>query len=848
MSKRQIINIVFLSIVIIISASFSIKYVLNLEQTNLFLKNNIILIPLLIFIISLALLISVFINIKNSKNEFSLQNRLKMWNSITYKVKKAGETAFNKLPIGIIVIDEKYKVVWSNANARTIFMSQLEDISLENLSTNLVNTLKKSIVDMFSISNVDSENLYAIIDELKININEDTKITFKSDIYGKTYYIEYLVKFNVIYLTDVTEYENLQSLYYNRTEAIGYINVDNLEEALKGFDAQTKAEHEGKIIGTIAKWALENGAFVQALSSTKYILISDQEHLNKLMDSNFRILDDIKLLFNTSRTIRITLSMGIACSDVNINELSKEAENQLELALSRGGDQTVVKQNNNTTYFGAKTDPITKESKVEIRAMSDELSNLMLNSSNIFVTAHKNVDADGFAATVAIYRWAKSLGKDAYIIYDPNSVDATVSKILETIKLEYVSFLSALITPREVSALRNSESLIVIVDYQTIYQALDAKMINSFNNVAIIDHHRRGAGAITKYDFYYSQTSASSSVELIFELINYVKEPIQFNELEATWMLLGIIVDTNNFVYRTSTSTFEVAAVLKKYGADSNEVKEYLKEDLEDKKSRQQIISNLEVYKDVVAIAHSNSDVITERASLAKASDELLSIKDIELAITIGKINEKQVGLSARSLGKVNCQVIMEKLGGGGHLNSAAAQINTDSVESVLSMLKDKLSEFFSKEENMKLILIKDLKEKNKFKGDIIDVAPGYGNNLIRNNTAIMATPENQKAVEEERNQRALREAALLQEMKELKSKIEQTEIKIAVKVGKEGKMFGSVSSKQIVEAINNKLGTKVDKHKIELDSPISSLGTYEIPINLHKGVIAKIKIFVIEG
>lgn len=313
-------------------------------------------------------------------------------------------------------------------------------------------------------------------------------------------------------------------------------------------------------------------------------------------------------------------------------------------------------------------------------------------------------------------------------------------------------------------------------------------------------------------------------------------------------MLLGIIVDTNNFVYRTSTSTFEVAAVLKKYGADSNEVKEYLKEDLEDKKSRQQIISNLEVYKDVVAIAHSNSDVITERASLAKASDELLSIKDIELAITIGKINEKQVGLSARSLGKVNCQVIMEKLGGGGHLNSAAAQINTDSVESVLSMLKDKLSEFFSKEENMKLILIKDLKEKNKFKGDIIDVAPGYGNNLIRNNTAIMATPENQKAVEEERNQRALREAALLQEMKELKSKIEQTEIKIAVKVGKEGKMFGSVSSKQIVEAINNKLGTKVDKHKIELDSPISSLGTYEIPINLHKGVIAKIKIFVIEG
>lgn len=825
MNKHRTIYIIFLSTIIIASAAVTFYFISNLERVD-----TLIVIPLLIFVISLALLITVFINIKNTRSEQALRNRLDMWNSITFKVKKAGETAFNKLPIGIIVIDNNNKIVWANATARTIFMSQLENLQLDNLSTALSTSLEDAK------------------EELTDDITDETKITYKCNIYGKIYYVEYLIKFNVMYLTDITDFENLQNLYYNRTETIGYINIDNLEEALKDFDAQTKAEHEGKIIGTIAKWALEYGVYVQALSSSKYILIADQEHLNGLMDDNFKILDDIKLLFNTSRTVRITLSMGIACNDENVNELSKEAENQLELALSRGGDQVVVKQNNMTSFFGAKTDPITKESKVEIRAKSEELTNLMLNSSNIFVTAHKNVDADGFAATVAILRWAKSLGKDAYIIYDPESVDTTVSHIIESIHLEYVSFLESLITPKEVLNYRNKDSLIVVVDYQTMYQALDAKMVNSFTKIAVIDHHRRGDGAFQDPKFYYSQTSASSSVELILELMEYLKEPVQFNELEATWMLLGIVVDTNNFVYRTSTSTFEVAAILKKYGADSNQVKEYLKEDIEEKKIRQQIMANLEIYKNIVAIAHLNNEVITDRATLAKASDELLSVKNIDLAITIGRLNENQIGLSARSLGKVNCQVMMEKLGGGGHLNSAAAQRSRETVDETLIVLKEKLDEFFSKEENMKVILIKDLKEKNKFKGDIIDVATGYGNNLIRTGVAILATPENQKTVEEEKNQRALKEAALVQEMKDLKELIEKTEIKIPMKVGKEGKLFGSVSSKQIIEALNNRLNVKLDKHKLELESPIASLGTYTIPINLCKGVVAKIKLFVIEG
>lgn len=823
MNKKRSIHIIVLSIIVVVSLYFSLSLLIKLDINNI-----VEFIPIAIFIVSLAFLISTILNAKNAKETISLKNRLSMWNSITYKVKKAGETAFNKLPIGIVVIDKNSKIVWSNQNAKTIFMSPLENIYLKDLSSPLYTKLVSALED---------------IDEYAEDLET---ITYNADIYGKIYYVEYLVKHNVMYLTDITNHENLQTLYHNRTEVLGYINIDNLEEALQEFDVQTKAEYEGKIIGAIAKWANENGIFVRALTATRYILITDQEHLENVIKTNFSILDDVKILFNTSRVVRITLSMGIACNDINVNDLSEEAQEQLELALSRGGDQVVVKKNDEILYFGAKTDPIVKESKVEIRVKSEELTNLMSNSSSIFVIGHKNIDADGFAATVAMYRWAKQLGKNAYIIYDHDSIDPTVEKIFKTIKEEYGSFMEAFITPNKIARYADKDSLLMVVDFQTIYQVVDPKIFNHFEKVGIIDHHRKGAGALENNKFYYSQASASSSVELIFELMSFMKEPVEFSELEATWMLLGIVVDTNNFVYRASSTTFDVASTLKKYGADMNVVKEYLKEDLNEKRSRQNAISSLEMYLEKVAIAHTDEDEIVDRTTLAKISDELISIDKVELAITVGRIGENQIGLSARSLGKINSQIIMEKMGGGGHLNNAAAQRKDETIEETIIILKDKLDSFLTEEENMKVILIKDLKGKGK-KDDIIEVAAGYGNNLVRSEIAVIASPENMKALDDKKHLEAIREAEFLQEMKDLKEKIEKTEVKIKVKVGKEGKLFGSVSSKQIADAVSSQLKEKIDKRKFEMDTTITALGTYEIKVQLHKDVVAKIKLFVIE-
>lgn len=818
MKKRSLLLYIFLILGIAISAYGVYYFVDRMEQID-----SLVYIPILIMIIFLSVLISTINNTKHAKEKDVYEKRLGMWNSITYKVKKAGETAFNEIPIGIIVIDNNHKIMWSNKRAKSIFMSNLEDINLSDLALPLFTQMENK------------------------EPNENGEICFETDIYEVIYHVQYLVEHNVLYFTNIKDFVKLKEKYLDRTLAIGYINIDNLEEALADFDVQERAEYQGKVIGSIAKWSEGFGAYVRAYSDSRYMILMDHAQLEEMMKNNFSILDEIKEVLRASRVVRITLSIGISCHDLSVIELADDAQDQLELALNRGGDQAVVKVDGKLTFFGAKTDPIQKESKVEIRNKSQELQDLIKNSSKVFVVGHRNLDADGFAACLAIYRLSKTMGKDAYIILDPNNIDGTVTKIFETIKQEYVVLLNDIIVPSRVTHYTDDNSLLMIVDCQTDQQVMDNKFIKRFDRIGIIDHHRKGAGAIQNPKFYYSQTAASSSVELIFELLEFYEEPLGFTNLEATWMLLGMVVDTNNFIYRTSSITFEIAAAIKRYGADMNEVKKYLKEEHSDKVIRGEFLKNMEIYKNVVAIAVASEDMpLLTRVDLAKVSDELISIAGVELGITIGYIGDNEIGLSARSLGAINSQIIMEKMGGGGHLNNAAAQRRGESIEQTVKKLKEAINSYLAEEENMKVILTKDVKGKGK-KNDILDLNSGYANFLVRGGMAIVASPENLKALEQELEAEKNRAEILLQEMKEIKKVIESDAIKIVVKVGTEGKIYGSVNTKQIADALEVKFDLKVDKRKIVLTSPLSSLGEHSVKIQLHKDVQATIKVFLVE-
>lgn len=811
--KRK--SYILTGLLLMLSIGFGIAtWVVNSSEAG----NKKIIVPILfaLTIAALTTLVNILIRFKQLKKENFLENRLNMWNTISYRVKKAGETAFNELPIGILVLNNDYEIVWSNAFAKKIFISQLDRMNLRNIHELLFKNLKKSVTD------------------------------FSVEIYGKSYQVNYLVEHQIVYLTDITSELDLETRYVARTTVLGYINIDNLEEALSDFDVQERAEYMWKIIGVIAKWADSFGAYARAYSDKNYIVIMDYSQLKQMIKQDFSILDEIKTIVKVNTAARISLSIGIACIDESISELSKHANEQLEMAENRGGDQAVVRIDDNTYYYGAKTDAIPKESKVEVRIKSEELQAVIKKYDRVLVIGHKTLDADAFGATFGIYKVAKLLGRESYMIFDEKSVDLTVGRIYESIRRDYVGLLDDFVSPAHAMHMLDDKTLLMIVDCQSEFLLVEPKLVKKARHIGIIDHHRQGEGSISKPEFYYSSTSASSSVELIVELLEFFEKELSFDALEATWMLLGIIVDTNNFIYRTSSKTFEVASMLKRYGADMTIVKKYLKEDITEKHTRNEFIKNVEFYKDKVGIAVGTTDVIYERATLAKISDEIISINSLDVGITVGFIGENIIGISARSLGAINVQILMERLGGGGHLNNAATQISSNNIEKVVEDIKSLVDEYLGKEEHMKVILVKEVKGRGK-RGDVIDLQPGFANHLVRSGQAIMASPENIKKLELEKQQEAIAAEKHLQEMKELKKIVDSKTIKVAVKVGAEGRIFGTVSMKQVVDAFEKETGIALDKRKINYEDAITSLGTYNIPIQLHKEVVATIKLFVIE-
>lgn len=808
--SKNILSIILLLLTVIVAGVTYYLYQIDNQY-----KTYVLYAAAALVIITLSEIISKYRLMRQIKRSNFLEQRLGLWNTISYRVKKAGEHAFNDLPIGIIILSPKKEIIWSNQRAKDIFSSPLKDILVENISRSLLT-----------------------------HINNKEK-DFQVDIYDKKYQVEYVPEYEILYLKDITEIYKTKQLYDKRITAMGYINVDNLENILSDFDVQEKAEFMYRIVTAIAKWSEEYGAYVRAYSDSNYLIVMDKSQLRTMMSDDFSILDTIKDLVQ-GKPYKISLSIGIACVDVPIDELSNIAKEKLEFAINRGGDQATVQIDQQVKFFGAKADTAQAETKVTMRMKSEELQELMKSSNCVMTVGHKMSDADAFGATLAIYRMAKALGKPAYIILDKTSIDPTVERIYDSINKEYVSLLDNIITPQMALARMTPETLLMVVDCQKNSLLSEPKLVKKATKIGVIDHHRRGDDAIDNLSFYLSSTAASSSVELIVELFEFMKEEITFDKLEATWLLLGIIVDTNNFIYRCSEKTFRVSSILAKYGADMTGVKRYLKEEITEKIARNELIDSLITYQDRVGIAVGREDFYFDRPALAKISDEIISIVGIDVGITVGRLSNQTIGISARSLGTINVQVLMEKMGGGGHFNNAATQIHSDDINDVVKKLKQFIDEYIDKEESMKVILIKDVKGHGK-KGEIIDFNLGFANHLIRSGQAIVVSDENLKRLDEQKKQAQLEEERHIQDMKELKKKIEETPIKIGVKIGVEGKIFGTVSMKQVCDAFQKATNIALDKRKIKYKENISSLGTYSIPIELHKTIVANIKLFVVE-
>lgn len=746
----------------------------------------------------------------------SLEEKIKETSLLDKRLKNSEDIALNYLPVGMIVYDESFVISWANNSAKEYFSNILIDRKL------------------------------SVVHEELSKLLEKREGKFVLDIYGKEYEIIHYPKNKCFYLFEVTEREIVKTKLRENMDVIGIMSLDNFSEATQNLDFQVKTTIQGKFLGAIDNWCKKHEIYFVNLRPEKSVIFLNRKQLDILIKEEFSIIDQVTEISNQS-DIRVTLSIGIASSDALANEVGELAEEALKLALGRGGDQVVVNlQNQPLKFFGGKTNTIEKRTKITARINSRAMSELIHKYDPIFIMPHKFTDIDALAASVGVLQMALAQGKNAKVVLDFDNIDVTCQKVINMLNREYVKLLEYFIDPEDALDEIDSDSLLFVVDHHSPVQSNAPRLVERTKHIVVIDHHRRIDNLLVDVSLNYVEPYASSSVELVTELIELYNYDVDIDPFEATMMLAGMIIDTNNFTYRTGVRTFEAAALLKRFGADPFKARLILRESLDDIKTKSNLVNRAKIVNNHFALTLLSGEGKTDRVQLAKTADELLEIDDIIASFAIGSIGNDTIAISARSVDKFNVSLVMEQFGGGGHLNNAAAQVVGGDVDEIAKKITEIVETTFKEELTMKVILVKDVRGKGK-KGEVIEVASGYGNYLLTSKQAIEASNQNIKSLEDEKAKVSKELELEIENAKKLKQEIENAPIKLYVKIGETGKLFGAINSKQIAEEYKKTYNIELDKRKIVLDDNIHSLGVYKIPVKLHKDVVASINLQVIE-
>ena len=772
-----------------------------------------------IVMIIVASVFYVLFGFRNVTNKIKMLNdRLEVWNKISYHVNQAGDEAFNKLPIAIIIYDESYTITWGNDNSKKIFKT---------------NFVEHNLVD---------------IDNILFNQIKDKVTSFKYFYNQKYYDVIHAPQNNLIYMFDVTDRENLQIKYNNRIDAIGIIKIDNLDEALKAYGVQEASSIRGEFLGEISDFVQKYHANLQNIDDDRMFITCDKESLQKMIQDKFDVLNKIRDL-GAKNHLRTSMSIGFACYDIKSDELSQLAQSALDLAERRGGDQAVINvENEQIQYFGGKSNALEKNSLVQARLMAQALKEAIEGASNVYITGHMLPDADCIGSMLGVLKMALSIGANAKIVLDMNKLDQISERMLQLLENEDRDLFSNFIDIKKVDIKQNT--LLVICDTQSPTIMCYPDLYKNISNVCVIDHHRSGEIGFEKNIFAYIVPSASSAVELVCEMFSFFNKDLKFSTLEASIMLAGMVIDTNSFTFRTSTRTFEAASILKQIGADMINVKKLLRENTETEQFIAEAILRSEVYLSDFAIVRVEDKIINDRTLLAKISDRLLTIDNIKASFTIGKFGNGQIGVSARSIDTYNVQLIMEEMGGGGHLNGAATQIKDKTIDEVYTQLKDIL--YRENESNnseaakMKVILLEDVKGRGK-KDEVINVANGYGNYLISHSLALEANDKNLKELKKKKEQDVIDEQNKTKLLEKLKGEIEGKSINVYIKLGQDGKTFGHITTKQICDEFEAQTGIHLDKKKVSVPADIDFVGIFKANVDLGKDIIAQFEVHVLE-
>ena len=620
----------------------------------------------------------------------------------------------------ILIIIYSY---WTNSKRNAELSRQIQ-----NLTMTMDGTAKKSLINspfpliiiettgniiwksskfVYEFANIDINNyLIDILEEIKedIEAQQDKKqktITKKVQIGNKIYSVlgEYIRSkqndkseyITILYFLDITQIVKEKKKYEDSRTCVGILMVDNYEEIIQRIDVENRPQVIAEIEKVIYDWAASSGGIVVKNDRNTFVYVFEYKYLKEIKENKFDILDQIKEI-NVEAGIQLTLSIAISIDGNTNYDKYKTALESMDIVLGRGGDQAVVKENGKYIFFGGRTEEVEKRTKVKARTVAHALENLIKESDNILIMGHSNGDIDSMGSSLGIYRLAKTLEKETNIVN--NTYGMTLSKFIEELEKDD-EYKDVIIGKNEALNKATNKTLLIVTDTHKQNYVEVPELLDKVGQIVIIDHHRRSTDYIENATLTFQEVYASSAAELVTEILQYTDVKIKLKPIEVEGLYGGIMVDTKNFTFKTGVRTFEAAAYLRKCGVDIIKVKKLFQSDLNSYNEIANIVKNAEMYDNSIAIAMYDKEDKDANLICAKAADELLTISDITASFVLGNVGDK-VCISGRSIGDVNVQLILEKLGGGGHITLAGAQVEGMTLEEVKQELINRINEYFS--------------------------------------------------------------------------------------------------------------------------------------------------------
>ncbi|MDR3561840.1 MAG: DHH family phosphoesterase [Negativicutes bacterium] len=492
----------------------------------------------------------------------------------------------------------------------------------------------------------------------------------------------------ILCITDITASESVRVRCQGALPVLAYIQIDNYSDVLKGLNESQRSAILAEVNRSLTEWAGTLQGFLKKYSEDTYISIFDQRALETLLRDKFDILDHVRTIRGGNR-LSVTLSMGVAADEASIAALGQQAQAGLDLALGRGGDQAVVHIGGKIQFYGGKTNAVEKNTRVKARIVAQAMRDAIAHSGAVLVMGHANEDFDSLGAALGVCKMARSQGKPAHIVVSQPGI--AVDKLGEFLQ-EYQDYRDIFVNPATADTVLEPDTLLFVVDTHRPAMTAAPGLLDKAEKIIVIDHHRRSEDFIANPLLVYMEPSASSTSELITELLGYFDDKLELTRLEASALYAGIVVDTKSFATQTGVRTFEAASYLRRAGADPRLVRQLFRVDLETLRNRAEIINNTQMLPGGGVVATYTHKVKNTQIAASQAADMLLNIEGVRVSFVLFPI-EDGVAISARSQGDINVQVIMEELGGGGHQTVAGAQVkgrNLDEVKQQVIVLASK--------------------------------------------------------------------------------------------------------------------------------------------------------------